>query len=203
MPVPTSITDLSTTATSNPPAGSETPQEGDNHLRAAYSFIRAIYDRITDGLQNLTINNLMVNGNTTLGDASSDAVTFNATPVGMVVGGRYTPTLANIANVSSVTNYGTAKYTRVGNNVIVSGMISVTPISGGTALTALSITLPIASAVLSSASDCAGNGTNAAGNTTQISILYDPTVPSKATMTFYALNTATSAIPYVFQYVVA
>lgn len=47
MPIPSNITDLSTTPTSNSPAGSENPIEGDNHIRTAYAFIRQLYDGIT------------------------------------------------------------------------------------------------------------------------------------------------------------
>lgn len=47
MPVPSLITDLSATAASNSPSGSEAPVEGDNHLRAAYAFIRQLYDGVS------------------------------------------------------------------------------------------------------------------------------------------------------------
>ena len=47
MPVPSLITDLSPTAASNSPSGSEAPVEGDNHLRTAYAFIRQLYDGAT------------------------------------------------------------------------------------------------------------------------------------------------------------
>lgn len=47
MPVPTLITDLSATAASNSPSGSEAPTEGDNHLRTAYAFIRQLYDGVS------------------------------------------------------------------------------------------------------------------------------------------------------------
>jgi hypothetical protein len=47
MPIPSAITDLSTTPASNSPAGSETPIEGDNHLRTIYAFIKQLYDGIT------------------------------------------------------------------------------------------------------------------------------------------------------------
>lgn len=47
MAVPSLITDLSTTAASNPPAGSENPfPDLDNHLRAVYSFIAQNYASI-------------------------------------------------------------------------------------------------------------------------------------------------------------
>lgn len=45
MPVPASIDDLSTTASSNSPSGSETPTEGDNYLRAAFAFIAQLRDQ--------------------------------------------------------------------------------------------------------------------------------------------------------------
>lgn len=61
MPIPTNITDLSTTPASNSPAGSENPIEGDNHLRVAYSFIRQLYDGIT------------ASGNVQLAQLASDA----------------------------------------------------------------------------------------------------------------------------------
>jgi hypothetical protein len=44
MPVPTVITDLSTTAASNFPAGSDAPSTIDDTLRAHGAFIRQIYD---------------------------------------------------------------------------------------------------------------------------------------------------------------
>jgi hypothetical protein len=40
MPIPTSISDLSTTAASNSPQGSESPTEGDNYIRALSSIIK-------------------------------------------------------------------------------------------------------------------------------------------------------------------
>lgn len=47
MPIPSNITDLSTTPASNSPAGSENPVEGDNHLRVHAAFIRQLYDGLT------------------------------------------------------------------------------------------------------------------------------------------------------------
>jgi hypothetical protein len=44
MPIPSSITDLSTTAASNSPLGSEPPTEGDNHIRALAAIVRQVYD---------------------------------------------------------------------------------------------------------------------------------------------------------------
>jgi hypothetical protein len=68
MPIPSAITDLSTTPASNSPAGSETPIEGDNHLRTAYAFIKQVYDGITasGNAQLASLQNTSVVGN---GDA--------------------------------------------------------------------------------------------------------------------------------------
>lgn len=46
MPIPTSRTDLSDTAGSNSPSGSDSPIDGDNFLRAHAAFIRQNYDDI-------------------------------------------------------------------------------------------------------------------------------------------------------------
>lgn len=46
MPVPSTIDDLSTTASSNSPAGTDTPQDGDNYIRALSSFIAQLRDKL-------------------------------------------------------------------------------------------------------------------------------------------------------------
>lgn len=46
MPIPTSIADLSTTAASNSPQGSEPPTEGDNYLRALSAIIKQEHDNL-------------------------------------------------------------------------------------------------------------------------------------------------------------
>lgn len=76
MPVPTSISDLSTTAGSNPPSGSETPQEGDNHLRAAYSFIRQLSNRLDGTTQSdsPTFVDVTASGNVTASSSASSTV---------------------------------------------------------------------------------------------------------------------------------
>ncbi len=47
MPIPSVITDLSATAASNSPSGSDSPIDGDNFLRALSAFIRQNYDTLT------------------------------------------------------------------------------------------------------------------------------------------------------------
>lgn len=60
MAVPAVITDLSTTAASNPPAGTDDVlPDLDNHIRAAYAFIRQVYDgklALTGGTLTGTLN---------------------------------------------------------------------------------------------------------------------------------------------------
>lgn len=46
MPIPTTIDDLSPTAASNSPAGSDSPVDGDNFLRAHASFIALLRDKL-------------------------------------------------------------------------------------------------------------------------------------------------------------
>ncbi len=57
MPIPSNITDLSTTPAANSPAGSDTPTEGDNHIRTAYSFIRQLYDSIVNFADTASVGN--------------------------------------------------------------------------------------------------------------------------------------------------
>jgi hypothetical protein len=48
MPIPSTIADLSTTANSNSPLGSEPPTEGDNHIRALAAIVKQVYEDQTD-----------------------------------------------------------------------------------------------------------------------------------------------------------
>lgn len=106
MAVPTSFSDLSTTAASNSPSGSETPAEGDNHFRIGYAFLRSIMDNSGNGWvspywaltatgpsisattvtwsgnpthsgNHIFSGNVTVQGNTVLGNAGTDTVTTN------------------------------------------------------------------------------------------------------------------------------
>lgn len=90
MPVPASINDIFTTAGSNPPGGGETPAEGDNHIRAAYSFIATLRDILngasatTAAIQTLVVSgNATFNGNTTIGDAGSDTLTIRCSDISL------------------------------------------------------------------------------------------------------------------------
>lgn len=68
MPVPSAITDLSATAASNSPSGSEAPTEGDNHLRTAYAFIKQLYDGVS-GVAYPTLAQLASTASASDGDA--------------------------------------------------------------------------------------------------------------------------------------
>lgn len=50
MPIPSTIADLSTTASLNSPQGSESPTEGDNYIRALSSIIRQEHDNFADSI---------------------------------------------------------------------------------------------------------------------------------------------------------
>jgi len=60
--------------------------------------------------------------------------------------GTYTPTLTNTTNVASSTPR-LCGYIRVGNNVMVFGVITIDPTAGASTLTQVGCSLPIASAL--------------------------------------------------------
>lgn len=64
MPVPSSIDDLSTTAGSNSPSGSETPTEGDNYIRTLSAFIATLRDKLDGTSDTGTIKNATFSGTT-------------------------------------------------------------------------------------------------------------------------------------------
>lgn len=123
MPVPASITDLSTTPGSNYPAGSETPTEGDNYIRTLSAFIAQLRDMLngTSGAPtalSLTITNGLtvggaaalngaltvagataLNGNTTIGNAAGDALTVNPNAI----------TLANTPTITGAATWASAQ----------------------------------------------------------------------------------------------
>lgn len=122
MPVPANISDLSTTAGSNPPSGSETPQEGDNHLRAAYSFIKQISDKL-DG--------------TTPTDLLTDTLQFsnfadaNGNRLDWYEENTFTPTLSGATTAGAGTyTLQEASFTRIGNRVVYSFRVRVSAHTG-------------------------------------------------------------------------
>lgn len=96
MPVPSTIDDLSTTASSNSPAGGETPKDGDNYIRALSAFIATLRDQLNGTSNTGTIKSATFSG-TMAGAASWSGIqTFSA---GLVSGYVSTP------NVSAVIAY--------------------------------------------------------------------------------------------------
>lgn len=65
MPIPSSINDLSTTAASNSPSGSEDLGTADDYLRVYASYIAALRDVVLSGTANLSTANLTYTGTLT------------------------------------------------------------------------------------------------------------------------------------------
>lgn len=131
MPVPSSINDLSTTAASNSPSGSETPTEGDNYIRTLSAFIASLRDKLNGTSATGTVKDATFSG----------THTFSS---GNLISGTYTPTGTAGTSVNSVTP-NVAQYIRVGNVVTVSGSVSVN-VSATTACD-FGLSLPIASSI--------------------------------------------------------
>lgn len=79
MPVPTAITDLSTTAASNSPSGSESPMPDlDNYLRAAFAFIAQNYASLATKQASLGYTPVNRAGDTMTGVLAAAAGTASA-----------------------------------------------------------------------------------------------------------------------------
>lgn len=189
MTVPSTINDIFTVAGSNPPGGGENPSEGDNHLRAAYSFIAALRDILngtsstTAAVQNLAVaidltvgDDLTVVGDTTvdtitIGDVTTIPNIHNAnnilgptSPIAqMVKSGTYTPTPSNITNVSSSIGLQ-LQYIQVGRVVTCSGRISITPTAAASTFTQVEIDPPVGTN-FGSLNECGGTGNFIVGST--------------------------------------
>lgn len=153
MPVPSAITDLSTTASSNSPAGSETPADGDNYLRAHAAFIAQLNANKLDkaGTVTPTANQPMGGFKFTgAGNATSNGefVTYDKAK-----SGTYTPVSTNDSNLSGLT-FLTAHWTRVGDVVTVSGTFEADAVSAG--VTSFEMSLPVASNFVSTANAAGG-----------------------------------------------
>lgn len=78
MPIPSSINDLSTTASSNSPAGGDSPGDGDDFIRALSSFVALLRDKL--------------NGTSATGTVKQPV--FDGTATGSLIGATLTtPTL--------------------------------------------------------------------------------------------------------------
>ena len=100
MPVPTSISELSQTAGSNPPSGSDSPTVTDDHFRASYSFIAWLRDvkaSITDVV--------LLTGNQTIAGVKTFSSAIVANLTGNVTG-NVSGTAANVTGIVARANGG-------------------------------------------------------------------------------------------------
>lgn len=133
MPVPSSINSLSTTASSNSPAGSETPADGDNYIRTLSAFIATLRDQLNGTAATGTVKTAIFSGaqagaaswsalqtfavGANLGNAAQAA----ATTLDWYEEGTFEPTV--IGGTTAGTGTYTAqvgRFTRIGNRVFVS-----------------------------------------------------------------------------------
>lgn len=97
MPVPISISELSTTPGSNSPSGSDSPSVLDDHQRTAYAFIRTLSDAKLDASSGVTLT-----GNQTIAGTK----TFSSPIAGSVTGSA-----ASITGTNPIANGGTGATT--------------------------------------------------------------------------------------------
>lgn len=123
----------------------------------------------------------------------------NLTGVGTLASGTFTPTLTNITNVDS-SSPSVAQWMRVGNTVTVSGRIDIDPTVGGSTLTIVHMTLPIASNLGAATNLCGAGGTF---QTPIVSALVtgDPAT-DRAIFQFYSTNTTNVPCAYTYTYLV-
>lgn len=119
------------------------------------------------------------------------AVTSPASTDGNVFSGTYTPTLTNTTNIAASTAF-TTYYTRVGNNVIVSGRVQIDPTAAGSIT--LGVSLPIASTI---SNNCWGTCTNQQADA--ISVTSDNT-NNRASFIGVVADTALRTYAFTFQY---
>jgi hypothetical protein len=114
--------------------------------------------------------------------------------------GTYTPTLTNGTNVASSTAF-LCHYTRIGNQVTVTGRIGVTPTSASTVATELGISLPISSA-MTDPQDLNGGGW--ATNYLLVSPPYiqGDSTNDRASYNFTALVASSPQMTFTFSYLV-
>lgn len=113
--------------------------------------------------------------------------------------GTYTPTLTNGANVSS-SSAGLCHYVRIGNEVQVQGIVTVTPTSAGGTVTEVELSLPVSSN-FTAISDGWGNG-----NTDQTSgsnvVAYASSANDRSVVRFRAQAASATDLYFSFTYTV-
>lgn len=154
--------------------------------------------------------NTTLNGNTVVGNAGSDTLTLTAattitgnvtvsTTGGELYPGKYTPTLGAVTLNVSASSANEHRYMRMGDIVLVNGSISVTPTSGASAATQISISLPIASN-LSSLLDIQAPAANHSDLGNTVPFLTASAASDVAVLNFTAGSTTASTWSYTFTY---
>jgi len=162
MPVPSSMSDLSTTAATNSPAGSESPTQGDDFLRAIQSIVRHtnykgsdIASATTTDIGAATGEFVDITGTTTitgLGTVAAGIVrtvrftgaltlTHNATSLILPSSANITTANGDVAVFRSLGsgNWKCISYVKQDGTAIVTGLASYLPLSGGTLSGALTL----------------------------------------------------------------
>lgn len=173
-----------------------------------------LYHDGTDSLVRTDVGDLRFNiaGNTRLrvhsdgrisGTALHNVGTVTGTTDQFIASGTYTPTLTNTTNISASSS-AVCQWMRVGNVVTVSGQVSVTPTAGGSTLTSLGISLPIASALASAtqASGTAGHNASSGAPPVSAGIVEADATNDRARVIWGSLTTSAVPLSFVFTYVV-
>lgn len=134
------------------------------------------------------------------GVLSGTSATFSSTiSASNLTSGTYTPTLTNVTNVTSSTAYS-IHYSRIGNEVTVSGKVDVTPTTTGTAT--VGISLPIASNFTATTNAAGSGGTGDAGSIVDTGIISGDVTNDRANLKFYVNSTFSVTIGFTFMYTV-
>jgi hypothetical protein len=130
----------------------------------------------------------------------SGVQTYSADPAGRIIGGTYTPTITNVANIDSSTVSGAWNYIRIGSIVIASGQVSINTTAGASTATTFRVSLPVASNLANSyeLSGWLQGGSSADG---LLGIFGDST-NNEASCTFASGDTSNRLYSVQFMYVV-
>ena len=109
--------------------------------------------------------------------------------------GIFTPTATLVTNLDSG-SASEAQYLRVGNMVIVSGVITINPTATG--VTRLGLSLPLSSGLIATG-DCAGT-LCADTVASESGVIFADTTNARAQATWNATNTAAHDMHYIYMY---
>lgn len=148
-----------------------------------------------------TVDDIDATGNATVGGTLDigGVATFDVTPAGKVTAGKYTPTLSNDSNATSLTvSSNTWKWLRVGDTVSVSGLVSTgASVTGQVRFLA---SLPVASNFALSG-DLAGSGTHYIPGSASVAVRIEADATNdRALFAFPAPITSAMIIMFNFSY---